>query len=75
MSIYRESRKAVQMNPFAGQEQRHRHREQTCGHSGDGESGMNGACGTDTYIPPRVKQIASGKLLYSREFSQCCART
>ena len=34
---------------------------------------MNGARGTDTYISPRVKQIASGKLLYSREFSQCCA--
>ena len=29
-----ESRKMVPMNLFAGQEHRHRHREQTCGHSG-----------------------------------------
>ena len=28
-----ESRKMILMNLFAGQEWRHRHREQTCGHS------------------------------------------
>ena len=30
------SRKMVLMNLFAGQSWRHRHREQTCGHSGGG---------------------------------------
>ena len=34
VSTYRESRKVVQTNPFAGREWRHRHREQTRGHSG-----------------------------------------
>ena len=29
-----ESRKMVLMNLFAGKEWRHRHREQSCGHSG-----------------------------------------
>ena len=29
-----ESRKVVPMNVFAGQEQKHRQRDQTCGHSG-----------------------------------------
>ena len=29
-----ESRKMVQMNVFAGQQWRSRHRKQTCGHSG-----------------------------------------
>ena len=28
------AREMVLMNPFAGQEQRHRHPEQTCGHRG-----------------------------------------
>ena len=29
-----ESRKMVELSPCAGQQQRRRHREQTCGHSG-----------------------------------------
>ena len=32
--MYVESRKMVQMNLFAGQELRHRHREQTYGYQG-----------------------------------------
>ena len=38
-----------------------RHREQTCGHSGQGESGMieRVTC-IETYALPHVKQIASG---------------
>ena len=32
--IYVESSKKVQMNLFVGQEQKHRHTEQTCGHRG-----------------------------------------
>ena len=35
------SRKMVQMNLFAGQEQRHRCKERTCGHREEGEGGMN----------------------------------
>ena len=35
------SRKMVQMNLFAGEEQRHRHREMTCGHREEGEGGVN----------------------------------
>ena len=31
--IYTESRKMVPMNLFAGQQRRHGHREQACGHS------------------------------------------
>jgi len=34
--MYVYSRKMVLMNLFAGQEQRHRHREQTYGHGGRG---------------------------------------
>ena len=33
-SIYIDSRKMALMSLFAGQQGRHRHREQTCGHSG-----------------------------------------
>ena len=40
-NIYKESRKTVLMNLFSGQQWKHRHREQTCGHIGEGESGMN----------------------------------
>ena len=32
--MYVEPRKMVQMNRFAGQKLRHRHREQMCGHQG-----------------------------------------
>ena len=40
-NIYKESRKTVLMNLFSGQQWKRRHREQTCGHIGEGESGMN----------------------------------
>ena len=36
-----ESRTIVWMNLFAGQQWRYRHREQTCGHSGEAEGGEN----------------------------------
>ena len=42
-------RKVVQMNLCAGQEQRHRHREQMCGHRG---RGMNWKTGTDVSALP-----------------------
>ena len=35
IDAYMESRKMVLMNLFAGQQKRHRHREQACGHSGE----------------------------------------
>ena len=60
--MYIESRKLVDMDLFAGKEQRHRGREWTCSHSGEGEGGMNRESGTDN---PLVKQIANGKLLCS----------
>ena len=37
-----ESIKMVLMNLFAGKEWRRRHREWTCGHSGEGDRGMTG---------------------------------
>ena len=40
MHIYIESRKMVQVNLFAGQEWRCRHREWTCGHCGERGGGM-----------------------------------
>ena len=36
-----ESRKMVMMNVFSEQQWRHRHREQICQHSREGESGMS----------------------------------
>ena len=39
--MYMESRKMVLMNIFVGQRWRHWHGEQTCGHSGEGDSGTN----------------------------------
>ena len=42
----------------------------TCRHKAEGEGGMNWESGIDIiYTIPWVKQIASGKLLYSRESS------
>ena len=58
-----ESRKMVQVNLFAGQEQRHRHREWTCGHGGEGEGGTNWEIRIDIHTLPCVKQIDSGNLL------------
>ena len=47
-----ESRKMVQMNLFAGQQGRNRHREQTYGHKGleRGEGEMYGDSNMETYI-------------------------
>ena len=46
----------IQMNLTAGQEWRHRHREWTCGHGGEGEGGeMNWEIGIDIYTLPCVK--------------------
>ena len=55
----------IQMNQFAGQEQRRRRREWTRGHQGQGDGGMNWEIKTDIYTLPCVKQIASWNLLYS----------
>ena len=35
---------------------------QICGHTGEGEGGMNWECSVDGYSLPYVKQIASGNL-------------
>ena len=63
-----ESRKAVLMNLFAGQQWRHRHREQTYGHS-RGWCWKKERVGrrervTWKHTSPYVKQIASRNLLY-----------
>ena len=60
-----ESRNTVLLNPFAGQQGRHRHREQTYGHSeGVGrESGKYEESNMETYMLPYVKSIAIGNLL------------
>ena len=40
---------------------------------GEGGGGMNWEFGTDIYIPPCVKQTASGNLLYSARSSARCS--
>ena len=59
-----ESSKMVLMDLFAGQQGRHRHREQTCGHSGGRKKG-NRESSIDICTPPRVKSTADEKLLYN----------
>ena len=54
----------VQMNLFAEQEERCRHREWVCGH-GVKEDGTNCESSIDMYTLPCLKQIAGGKLLFS----------
>ena len=51
--------KMVQMNLFVGQQQRHRCREWTCGHGGEGEGGTNMEIRFDINTIPCVKQTAS----------------
>ena len=63
----------VLMNLFAGQQWRHRHTEQTCGHSGGREGGRNGECSMETYTQTYVKQIACGYLLYDSGSSNQCS--
>ena len=61
-----ESKKMAQMNLLAGQEQRRRRREQTWWYRKDAKGiKMNWEAETHIYTLPCVKQIASGKLLYS----------
>ena len=67
-----ESRKIVLKNLFAGQGQRDRHREQTCGHS-RGRRGWDEL--RETFTLPYIKQIASGKLLYNTRSSTQCSVT
>ena len=55
LSIYVESRKMVRMNLFAVWEKRHRRRECTCGHSGEGVGGTNWEIRIDIYTLPCVK--------------------
>ena len=50
-----ESRKMVLMNLSAGWQWRHRHRDQTCGHRGEGEGGMNEKCSIEACTLPYVK--------------------
>ena len=63
--IYLKSRKIVLMNLFAEKEWRHRHREQTCGHSRGTEDRKNWESIIDTYIVSWVKYKPSGNLLYN----------
>ena len=50
-----ESRKMVLMHLFAGQEKRHRHREQTLDTVEEGQGWMNWENSTETYTLPYVK--------------------
>ena len=53
-----ESRKMVLLNLFAGQQWRHKYREQTYGYGGEweeGESGSYDEIKMETYILPYVK--------------------
>ena len=66
-----ESRNTVLLNSFAGQQGRHRHREQTYGHSkGVGrEGGKYEESNMETYILPYVNSIAFGNLFCDSEDS------
>ena len=60
----------VQMNVLAGQEQRCRYREWMCGH---GREAVNWEIRIDVCALPYVKELASGKLLYSTGSSARCS--
>ena len=72
MYIYMESRKMVLMILFAELPQKHRHREWTCGHRGE-RRGIKWESSADIYMPPCVKQTASGTLMYSTGNSAWCS--
>ena len=58
--MHMESSQMILTDLFAGQQGRHRQREQTCGHSG-GRRGWDGLTdSTETYTLPYVKQIVNG---------------
>jgi len=61
-----DSRKMVLVSLFAGQQRKHRQKEQTFGHSGGGGGGgvKTRQGGIETYALPYIKQLASGNLLY-----------
>lgn len=65
-----ESRKKVLMNLFAGQQWRHEHREQTCGHSGGSTEWDELREERETYTLPYVKQVASENWLCKRSSTQ-----
>ena len=50
-----EFRKMALMNLFAGQQGRHRHREQTCGHWGNKRGRMNRQSNSETNTLPHAK--------------------
>ena len=66
-------RKMVLMNLLAGQQLRHRHREETCGHSGGRGGGADWESSVETYTLPYVKQMASGNLLCDTGSSTQCS--
>ena len=66
--------KVEPMNWLAGQEERHRHREQTSDTVGEGEGGMNREGSTETYTA-MGKQPASGKGLHGTRGSARCPVT
>ena len=53
--MYMTSGEMVLVNLLAGQQWRRRHKEQTCGHVGEGEGGTNGKRSMEAYALPRVK--------------------
>ena len=62
----------VQMNQFAGQKLRHRHREQMYGHQGGkaagggGDGVMNWEIGIDMYTLMCIKLMTNKNLLYKK---------
>ena len=62
----------VLMNLFAGQQRRHRHREQNCGWRVGRRGGTNGEGSMETYPLPCVKEMAGGNLLYDSGNSRLC---
>ena len=65
--------KMVLMNIFAGQEWRHRCREQIYGCSGGRRGWVKSRSSIDIHTLPFVKQIASRKQLYSTGSSTWCS--
>ena len=62
-----ESGKMVLTILYAGQQRRHRYKEQALDTVGEGEGGMIWENSIETYILPNVKQIASGNSIYDTE--------
>ena len=60
--IYTESRKMVLMSLFAGKRWRCRHREWTCGYTGEGKGGMNWESSNDIYTLSKVQSLSRVRL-------------